>query len=84
MRHHPAFGIVEAVRRAVAQVSPTDATVLVVGECTGRAARPTASGSNPPPWRWAGYIQLNADRVKLLKPAGMQVTEKLPPLRREG
>jgi ferredoxin len=35
------------------------------------------------PARWTGYIQLNADRVKVLKPAGMQVTEKLPPLRRE-
>jgi ferredoxin len=30
------------------------------------------------PARWAGYVQLNADRVKVLKPAGAHVTEKQP------
>jgi ferredoxin len=30
------------------------------------------------PARWVGYIALNADRVKALKPAGMRVTEKQP------
>ena len=30
------------------------------------------------PDRWAGYVQLNADRVKVLKPAGAHVTEKIP------
>ena len=49
----------DAVRRAVAQVAPTDATVLVLGE-TGMA--------------------LNAERVKVLKPAGGHITEKLRPV----
>jgi len=30
------------------------------------------------PSQWAGYVALNADRVKELKPAGMRVTEKQP------
>lgn len=31
------------------------------------------------PEKWHDYIQLNADRVKVLKPAGARVTEKQPP-----
>ena len=30
------------------------------------------------PAKWTGYVQLNADRVKVLKPAGARVTEKSP------
>jgi ferredoxin len=30
------------------------------------------------PERWAGYVQLNAERVKVLKPLGARVTEKVP------
>ena len=29
------------------------------------------------PAKWSAFIQLNADRVKVLKPAGANVTEKL-------
>jgi ferredoxin len=29
------------------------------------------------PEKWAGYVQLNADRVKVLKPLGAQVLEKM-------
>ena len=29
------------------------------------------------PDQWASYVQLNADRVRVLKPAGARVTEKL-------
>lgn len=32
--------------------------------------------ANVPP-RWQNYIALNADRVKILKPAGANITEKL-------
>ena len=31
------------------------------------------------PAKWSGYVQLNADRVKALKPAGARVTERQPP-----
>jgi ferredoxin len=30
------------------------------------------------PTKWASYIQLNADRVNVLKPLGARVTEKRP------
>lgn len=30
------------------------------------------------PDRWKGYVPLNADRVKALKPAGARVTERQP------
>jgi ferredoxin len=30
------------------------------------------------PGQWAGYVELNAERVKVLKPAGARVTEKVP------
>ena len=30
------------------------------------------------PAKWAAYVQLNADRVAALKPAGARVTEKRP------
>ena len=30
------------------------------------------------PDQWASYVQLNADRVRVLKPAGMRVREKQP------
>ena len=30
----------------------------------------------PPPW--VGYVELNAERVRVLKPAGARVTEKIP------
>ena len=30
------------------------------------------------PDRWASYVQLNAERVRVLKPAGGRVTEKQP------
>lgn len=30
------------------------------------------------PGRWNNYVRLNADRVAVLKPAGMRVTEKQP------
>jgi ferredoxin len=30
------------------------------------------------PEKWARYIQLNVDRVKVLKPAGARVVEKIP------
>jgi ferredoxin len=29
------------------------------------------------PEEWAGYVQLNADRVKVLKPLGARVLEKI-------
>jgi ferredoxin len=29
------------------------------------------------PEKWAGYMQLNADRVKVLKPLGARVLEKI-------
>jgi ferredoxin len=29
------------------------------------------------PEKWAGYVQLNADRVKVLKPLGARVVEKI-------
>jgi ferredoxin len=29
------------------------------------------------PDKWVGYVQLNADRVKVLKPLGAHVTEKI-------
>jgi ferredoxin len=32
------------------------------------------------PAQWASYVQLNADRVAVLKPAGARVTEKRPRL----
>jgi ferredoxin len=28
------------------------------------------------PEQWAGYVQINADRARVLKPAGARVTEK--------
>jgi ferredoxin len=30
------------------------------------------------PAQWTSYVQLNAERVKVLKPAGARVTEKQP------
>ena len=30
------------------------------------------------PAKWSGYVQLNADRVNVLKPLGARVTEKQP------
>jgi ferredoxin len=30
------------------------------------------------PPQWVGYVELNAERVRMLKPAGARVTEKFP------
>ena len=46
-----------------------------VPECPVQAIYP----SDSVPSAWFGYIQLNAERVKVLKPAGARVTEKRPP-----
>src|SRR5205085_11108332 len=46
-----------------------------IPECPVEAIYPDAGV----PAKWVGYVQLNADRVKVLKPAGAHVTERLPP-----
>lgn len=43
-----------------------------VPECPAQAI---FQDTDVPP-QWTGYIQLNADRVQVLKPAGARVTEK--------
>ncbi|MGL6096926.1 MAG: indolepyruvate ferredoxin oxidoreductase subunit alpha [Fimbriiglobus sp.] len=30
------------------------------------------------PAKWVAFVQLNADRVRMLKPAGARITEKVP------
>jgi ferredoxin len=46
-----------------------------VPECPVSAIYPDADV----PAEWAGFVALNADRVRVLKPAGLRVTERQPP-----
>jgi len=56
-------------------IDPTDC--IDCGACVTECPVEAIFLDQEVPEKWAGFVQLNAERVKVLKPLGARVTEKI-------